>query len=304
MPSEESEEMKKATRAGGQAVIEGVMMRAGSRMAVAVRAPDGEISLYRERVASLGEKHPFLRLPIIRGGATLIESLSLGVKALMFSANIQAQSEEEEITSRDMGLAVLGGIGLAIALFVLLPTLATALLGRLIEGRLALNLSEGVIRLTLVVGYIAAVGYLPDMARVFQYHGAEHMVIRAWERVGSPQDVDLDIEDIRRESTAHARCGTSFILMVAVVSVVVFSFFGWPSILGRIVIRLLMLPVVAGIAYEIIRLAAEGRSKIFEILVKPGMWLQSLTTRRPDPEQLEVALAALRSCMIEGDGDT
>ncbi len=303
MPSEERDDMNKATRAGGQAVIEGVMMRAGSRMAVAVRAPDGEISLYRERVASLGERYPVLRLPIVRGGVTLIESLSLGIKALMFSANIQAQSEDEMITGRDMGLAVLGGMGLAVALFVLLPTLATSLLGRLVDGRLALNLLEGAIRLALVVGYIAIIGYLPDMARVFQYHGAEHMVIRAWERAGFPEDVDLDVDDIVLESTAHARCGTSFILMVAVVSVVVFSFFGWPSILGRIVIRLLMLPVVAGIAYEIIRLAAEGRSKVFELLVKPGMWLQRLTTRRPDTDQLEVALVALRGCMIEGDGD-
>ncbi|MFP4200535.1 MAG: DUF1385 domain-containing protein [Clostridia bacterium] len=286
MPSEERDDMNKATRAGGQAVIEGVMMRAGSRMAVAVRAPDGEISLYRERVASLGERYPVLRLPIVRGGVTLIESLSLGIKALMFSANIQAQSEDEMITGRDMGLAVLGGMGLAVALFVLLPTLATSLLGRLVDGRLALNLLEGAIRLALVVGYIAIIGYL-----------------RAWERAGFPEDVALDVDDIVLESTAHARCGTSFILMVAVVSVVVFSFFGWPSILGRIVIRLLMLPVVAGIAYEIIRLAAEGRSKVFELLVKPGMWLQRLTTRRPDTDQLEVALVALRGCMIEGDGD-
>ncbi len=300
----EKGEDKAVTRAGGQAVIEGVMMRAGHRMAVACRAPDGEIVLHRERVASLAEGRPLLRLPILRGGLALVESLSLGIKALMFSANLQAQAEDEKITRGEMSLAVAMGLGLAVVLFVLLPTLSTVLMRNVLEGRLALNLFEGAVRLTLVVGYIAAIGYFPDMSRVFQYHGAEHMVIGTWEDEGSPAEFEPSVERIRRASTAHARCGTSFILMVAVVSVLVFSFFGWPSILGRIAIRLLMLPVVAGIAYELIKLAAEGRGRIFEILVIPGMWLQRLTTREPDPDQLEVALAALRGCVAEGDEET
>ncbi len=293
----------RATRAGGQAVIEGVMMRAGCNMAVAVRTPEGDIVLHRERVASLADRRPILRLPILRGGLALVESLSMGIRALMFSANIQASSEDEEISAAEMSMAVLAGLGLAVVLFVLLPTLSTALMGNVLSGRLALNLFEGGVRLALVVGYIAVVGYLPDMARVFQYHGAEHMVIGAWEARGMPPSAGLTVEEICGESTAHARCGTSFILMVAVVSVLVFSFFGWPSILGRIVIRLLMLPVVAGLAYEIIRLAAEGRSRIFQWLVTPGMWLQRLTTRVPDADQIEVALEALRACVDVDEGD-
>ncbi len=291
------------TRAGGQAVIEGVMMRAGCNMAVAVRAPDGEIALHRERVASLADERPLLKLPIIRGGLALVESLSLGIRALMFSANLQAESEEEEISGGEMSLAVLAGLGLAIVLFVILPTLATSAMRNVFEGRLALNLFEGAVRLTLVVGYIAAVGYVPDMARVFQYHGAEHMVIGAWEDCGQPEDVSMSVEEVRAQSTAHARCGTSFILMVAVVSILVFSLFGWTSIIGRIAIRLAALPLVAGLAYEIIRLAAEGKSKLFEWMVMPGMWLQRLTTRPPDADQIEVALAALRGCFLEGDGE-
>ncbi len=285
--------MRQEAQAGGQAVIEGVMMRCGKRMAVAVRAADGSISVHEEPLFSLGERYSLLRLPIIRGAVSLVESLSLGVRALMYSANAQAESEEEELSPREMFGAVAFAVLLAVFLFILLPTVLTSLAGTVIGGGLALNLVEGAIRLAVVVGYIAAVGLMPDMGRVLEYHGAEHKVIRAWESSGALPD----LEAARRQSTVHVRCGTSFILMVAVVSVLVFSLFGWPSIWGRIGMRLLLLPVVAGLAYELIRAAARGSSSLVSALMLPGLWLQRLTTREPDDDQLEVAMTALRRCV-------
>lgn len=269
------------------------MMRVGERVAVAVRSPDGSVMVKRETMIPLATRYPLLAWPVLRGSAALVESLSVGVRALMFSANAQAETPQEELSSGDM----IGAVGLAVVcavvLFILLPTVLASLAGRFVLQGLFLNLVEGVIRLAVVVAYIAAIGLMPDITRVYQYHGAEHKVIRAWEIEGSP----VTAERARPQPISHVRCGTSFILMVAVISIVLFSLFGWPSIIGRIAIRLLMLPVVAGIAYELILLASRSENPGLRLIVLPGVLMQRLTTREPDDEQLEVAITALHECL-------
>ncbi len=292
--------MESTKRAGGQAVIEGVMMRSGSRMAIAVRTPDGKICVHREPAPLIAERHRVLTWPIIRGAVALVESLSLGIRALMFSANAQATSEEEELTGKEMVGAIVSAVAVAILLFVVVPTLLTSLLRAAVLEGIFLNLIEGLIRLTVVVGYIFAIQYFPDMGRVLAYHGAEHMVIHSWEQSGSRSESPVvTLEEVRDQRTAHPRCGTSFLLMVALVSILVFSFFGWPSVLGRIGLRLALLPLVAGISYELIMLGSRTRNPLFNLLLLPGLWLQRLTTRDPDDEQLEVAIAALEGCLVE-----
>ncbi len=286
--------MQGRVKAGGQAVIEGVMMRSGERMAVALRSPDGSVRVHREAVRSLAKRYPPLAWPVIRGAVSLIESLEMGIRALMLSANAQAGSPEEELSRSEMVATLVLAVGAAVVLFILLPTLLTSLVGTYIERGILLNLVEGMIRLAVVTAYVAGIALIPDIARVLEYHGAEHKVINALESNGS-----VTVGAARGQSTAHVRCGTSFILMVAAVSVVIFSFFGWPSVWGRIGIRLLMLPVVAGIAYEMIMLAARSESGVLRFLASPGVLMQRLTTREPDDGQIEVAIAALRGCLDE-----
>ncbi len=269
------------------------MMRVGERVAVAVRSPDGSVMVKRETMIPLATRYPLLAWPVLRGSAALVESLSVGVRALMFSANAQAETPQEELSSADMIGAVSLAVVCAVVLFILLPTVLASLAGRFVLQGLFLNLVEGVIRLAVVVAYIAAIGFMPDITRVYQYHGAEHKVIRAWEIEGSP----VTAERARPQPISHVRCGTSFILMVAVISIVLFSLFGWPSIIGRIAIRLLMLPVVAGIAYELILLASRSENPGLRLIVLPGVLMQRLTTREPDDEQLEVAITALHECL-------
>ena len=285
---------KSKTQAGGQAVIEGVMMRVGRRVAVAVRSPGGQITVREEAIEPLARRYSPLGWPIIRGAVSLVESLSVGMRALMYSANAQAESEEEELSSGEMLGAVVFSVALAVLLFILLPTALTSLADRLISGGLVLNLVEGGIRLGVVITYIAAIGYFPDVGRVLEYHGAEHKVIRAWEISGELPSV----EHARCESTVHVRCGTSFILMVAVVSIFIYSLFGWsPSFWARIGMRLALLPIVAGIAYEVISGASRWHNAFISALMLPGLWLQRLTTREPADDQLEVAIEALGRCL-------
>ncbi len=284
--------MEGSVKAGGQAVIEGVMMRSGERMAIAVRSLDGGVSVHSEDVRPLAKRYPPLAWPIIRGAVSLVESLEMGVRALMFSANAQAGSADEELSRTEMVGTVVLAVGAAVVLFILLPTLLTSLAGAYIARGILLNVVEGIIRLTVITAYIGGISLIPDIARVLAYHGAEHKVINALES-GSP----VTVGGARPQSTAHVRCGTSFILMVAAVSVVIFAFFGWPSVWGRIGIRLLMLPIVAGIAYEMIMLASRSDSGLLRFVTAPGVWLQKLTTREPDDGQLEVAVAALKGCL-------
>jgi uncharacterized protein YqhQ len=279
---------------GGQAVVDGVMMRGSKTWAVAVRTPSGEIDVVTHDAANWAER--WSKWPLARGIATLAESLSLGFKALMWSAEQQLPEDEREkmgkgATSATIGVAVLVFAGL----FLVLPALAArGLNGTLsVGGSFWLHVAEGIIRLGFFIGYLLLIGRLPDIRRVFQYHGAEHKAIAAYEN-----DVEVTPESAQRFTTEHVRCGTNFLLTVMVVSIVVFSFFGRPSLPLLIASRIVLIPVVAALAYEVIRFAAgHMRWAWVRIAMKPGLALQRLTTREPTLDQLEVAIASLRAVM-------
>jgi len=277
---------------GGQAVIEGVMMRGPQRMAVAVRRPEKGIVIHSEAAVSPSERPAFLRLPFIRGSVALYDSLKLGIGALIFSANQAAAAEDEELTRGEVALSMGIALAFAIGIFIVLPTVLIHFLKAYIESSLALNTLEGLVRLLLLVGYIAAIARIPDIQRVFEYHGAEHKVIHAYE-----SGVSLSPEAAREFPPLHPRCGTSFLLFVALVSVFLYSFFGWPHVLERIAVRLLLLPIVAGAAYEVIKLAGRSDNPAVRFASVPGLWLQKLTTREPDDGQLEVAICALQAVL-------
>ncbi len=284
--------MSKPQLVGGQAVLEGVMMRCGSRMAIACRRGDNTIGLHQELLFPLAKRYPFLGWPFIRGAVSFVESLLLGVRALNISAAEALSEEGEELKGWHTFLMVFLGLGLGVGLFFILPTFLTRFLPPL--PPIALNLIEGLIRLTIFVSYIFLITRWGDVQRVFQYHGAEHKVIYCHE-----DQVSLKIDAIKGYSTLHPRCGTSFILIVMVISILLFSLFGWPSLPLRIAIRLTLLPVIAGIAYEAIRLTAKSRSPLVRLIAVPGLWLQRLTTIEPDEGQIEVAVTALQAVLDE-----
>lgn len=278
---------------GGQAVIEGVMMRGPVYLATAVRRPDGGIEVRKEPFSSVVERYPLLKLPFVRGTVALLESLVYGLQALSFSAQA-AGEEEEQLSTRELVLTMIFSFTLAIGLFVVLPTFAARYLHAAVTEPVWLNLLEGALRLVLFLGYVAAISSMKDIQRVFQYHGAEHKTIYAYEA-----GEELTVANVRRHSTLHPRCGTNFLLIVMVVSILLFAFLGWPDLWLRIVSRIVLLPVVAGIAYEIIRYAGRhvGESAWVRLVVLPGMWLQKLTTREPDDAQIEVAITALQAVL-------
>ncbi|MBE3574447.1 MAG: DUF1385 domain-containing protein [Firmicutes bacterium] len=274
---------------GGQAVIEGVMMRGREVMATAVRRDDDQIVVDRRPVAPWSKRYPVLAWPLIRGVVALVDSLAIGVQSLVFSANVAAADEDVEIKPRDMALSMILALALALVFFVALPAGIIRLVQGAVESNLLLNVLEGLIKVAIFTGYLAAIGLMPDIRRVFQYHGAEHKVINAFEG-----GADLSVEAVRPYSRIHPRCGTSFIFFVLLVSIFVFSFFGRPPFVQRVLIHIAILPLVAGLSYELIR--ASGRPKPFFLLrwlAQPGWWLQRLTTREPDDAQLEVGLRAL-----------
>lgn len=320
---------------GGQAVIEGVMMRGRSSAAVAVRRPDEGIYIYEEALNPRLYQNTFFRLPFVRGILLLWEMLVLGTRLMTLSANIASGAEEPASTSpqaattssdqqsstvegTDMSSATpaqteaparIGGASLiitvlisltfAVAIFFVGPLLITSLLHQQIgEGWLNLTI-EGLIRLALLIGYLYLIGRIPDIQRVFGYHGAEHKAINAMEH-GDP----LDLEHVRRASRVHTRCGTGFLLLVVVVSIFVFALIGAPSLLLKVVARIVLVPVVAGIAYELMRLgAANYRYRVVRWLLAPGLALQGLTTREPEDGMIECAIAALRRVMQRDEPD-
>jgi uncharacterized protein YqhQ len=279
---------------GGQAVLEGVMMRGPKRMAIAVRRPDGEIAIYQEEVKSLLQKYPILRLPILRGMVALVETMSIGITALMYSAS-QAMPDEQQLSKKEMALTTVAGFAMAIGIFVVVPTLLTNYVKALAMNSLLTHIVEGALRLGLFIGYLAAISLMKDIQRVYQYHGAEHKVINTYE-AGDP----LTVEYARKHSREHKRCGTSFLLYVVVISILFFSIFSIPNVWLKIVVRIAMLPIVAGISYEIIRLAGTYDHPLVNLLSRPGMWLQGLTTREPDDSQLEVAIASFETARGHG----
>lgn len=274
---------------GGQAVIEGVMMRGSHFVATAVREPSGEISVKKERVSSLSQRYPILKKPMFRGVLALGESLVLGLKSLSYSAQ-RAGEEGEELSNREIMMTMLFSLGLAVVLFVVIPTAAAKYLHGSLSDPFWLNLAEGALRMAIFLAYIYGISRMKEIQRVFQYHGAEHKTIHAYEA-----GVDLTVENVQKYSTLHPRCGTAFLLVVMVVSIVMFAFLGWPDLWIRILSRIALLPVVAGVSYEIIRFAGRSRGGIARWAILPGLWLQKITTRQPDDDQVEVAIQALEA---------
>ncbi len=290
----------KKINVGGQAVIEGVMMRAPRSIAIAVRKPSGEIVVKREAVAPLSERYPIVKLPIVRGAVALFQSLVTGIKALNFSAN-EAMSEEEQegggegkelstwAMAGTMGVAFVFGIGL----FFVLPLYATKLLTQfaiISNNNIVFNLVDGLIRVAVFLMYIWAISRMKDIQRVFQYHGAEHKSIFAFEAGES-----MTVENVRRYSRLHPRCGTSFLLIVMLVSIAVFSLIPklWPFYL-KAGSRIVLLPLIAGISYEFLKWSAKNEANpLVRMIITPGLALQRLTTGEPDDAQLEVAIRSL-----------
>jgi uncharacterized protein YqhQ len=283
---------------GGQAVLEGVMMRGPGNWAVAVRTPSGDIAQVSRSIESKMARHWFFRLPIVRGVMALGESLAIGFRALAISANYAAQEEgnedEEVSTELSRGALIFAfavAIGFAIALFKVTPGLLTELLPIDTGGYFVIV--EGLIRVSIFVLYLSLISFLPDLRRVFQYHAAEHKAINAYEA-----GEELEPEVVQRYSLIHPRCGTAFMLWVMVIAVFVFAFFGRPVWYWLIAERILLLPLIAGLAYELIRFAGKHQNnRVLMTLLAPGMWLQRLTTRQPSLDQLEVSIRALREVL-------
>lgn len=284
---------------GGQAVIEGVMMRGPATRAVAVRRPDSTIVIDEQPVKSITNRYKILKWPLLRGVIVLFESLIMGMQALSYSANQAMEEEEEDLTSRDIIITMIIAFSLAIFLFVVIPTGATHYLTRWVSGSVAQNVVEGFIRIGVFLIYVVSISFMADIRRVFQYHGAEHRVINAHEA-----GEELSVENVQRYSSFHPRCGTSFLLIVMVVSILVFSLLGEQVLWWRILSRILLLPVVAGLSYELLKLSAkyEG-SMLFKAIIAPGKWLQGLTTREPDNSQVEVAISALGAVLKDNRGE-
>lgn len=281
---------------GGQAVIEGVMMRGRDHLAIAVRKTNGEIVIKTEAVGSVAKKYPVLKWPFIRGVVSLVESFGIGIKALLFSANQFLEEEEEgQLNAWESGLMIAMALALTVVLFILLPLFGRSLFNQWLPGVFWGNLAESLLRMFILVAYIMSVSMLKDIQRVFAYHGAEHKVINTFEA-----KQDLTVENAQKYTTFHPRCGTSFLLFVVVVSAVLFSFLNFDSIWTKMATRLLLLPVVAGISYEIIKFT--GRHQDFFLwrwISLPGFWLQKLTTREPDEAQIEVAINSLVAVLKE-----
>ena len=283
---------QKIKSVGGQAVIEGVMMRSPRNWTVAVRDQKGTIHLLREKLTELPR---ILRLPLVRGVVALFQALSLGIRAIEFSANKVYEEDGGDSMSRlAIFLTMLVAFALGIGLFILLPLYATKLLGLVFQGvatsSFLFNFVDGIIRVLIFLCYVLAIGMWKEMARIFMYHGAEHKVIHAYER-----GLELTLENVRKYSPLHPRCGTSFLMIVMVVSILVFSFIPqpWPF-MYKFLSRIVFIPLIAGTSFELLKLSAKwDHHPVMHFLITPGLMLQRLTTREPDDAQLEVALSAM-----------
>lgn len=304
--------MAKKVSVGGQAVIEGVMMRGNDNIATAVRKSSGDIEVSVEKFTPFTKRHRLFGLPVVRGFVALIESLVIGMNALNKSAEyFEDESEETKVDAwfkrvfKEKSDAAAGAVtlfialGAAVGLFFVLPTFAANIFVFAgIRDPFVLNIFEGLIRVAVFLLYVLLIGRMEDIHRVFQYHGAEHKAIFCYEN-----DRPLTAADAKAFGRLHPRCGTNFMFLVMIVSIIVFSFTGWDTLWSRIVSRVILLPVVSGITYEIIRWMGRSDSKISQVLSYPGMMLQKLTTREPDMDQIEVAIAALKAAegMTEDD---
>lgn len=278
---------------GGQAVIEGVMMRGPKKVATAVRTPEKKIQLQIKDVNSISERFPILKKPLLRGCVSLGESLVMGIRSLSYSAQM-AGEEDEQLSDKELASTIVFAFVLAAILFVAIPTGAAKLFHFITDDPVFLNLMEGALRLLIFLGYIAAISAMKDIQRVFQYHGAEHKTIACFEAGEA-----LTVENVRKHTRLHKRCGTSFLLIVMLVSIFVFAFLGWPDLWLRILSRVVLLPVVAGISYEIIKLSANSDNCVLGWAIKPGLWLQYMTTREPDDDMIEVAIESVKAVLPE-----
>ena len=304
------------TSIGGQAVIEGVMMKGPSKICTAVRKSNGEIITQEKESGSYITKYKLNKIPILRGILAFIDSMVTGVRCLTFSAE-QVDLEGDEASAepskfekwldeklgdkiKDVAIyfSVVVSLIFSIGLFMILPTVIAGFFAHFVKNRIALNLIEGTIKISIFLAYIWGISHMEDIKRVFQYHGAEHKTIAAYEA-----GEELTPENAKKYSRLHPRCGTSFLLIVMVISILMFSLFSWENALIRIGYRLLLLPIVAGVSYEIIKLAGKKPNGVVGLLTKPGLWLQKLTTREPDESQLEVAIVAMKAVIPENKED-
>ena len=300
------------TPIGGQAVMEGIMMKGLQRTAVAVRLPDGRIHM---RTTPNKQMKKWMKVPIIRGVIAFLSSLIQGTEILMYSANVLEDSmpEEEEEPGKFekwlnahfgektvwnvlIGISVVFALIFSVGIFILMPTVVVNFLGRFTENHIVLNLTEGIFRLVLFVIYVALISRMEDIRTVFQYHGAEHKTIHCFEN-----GLELTPENAQQFYTLHPRCGTSFLMFVMVISLILFSLLGWPNLIMRLVSRLLLIPVVAGLSFEVLKWAGRSDNWVVRILSLPGLYLQKLTTKTPDNRQLEVAIAAMKAVMVPDD---
>jgi len=276
--------------AGGQALIEGVMMRHGNKIAAAVRKPDKEIVFQEREYVPLTRRYKILGWMFIRGTITLFEMMIIGIKCLMFSAEVALSEEEKKPKGWEMYLSFVISFTVAIFFFVVVPAFFFTKIKIFVPNLILLNILEGCVRLGIFLSFLAATLLMKDMRRTYMYHGAEHKTVFAWEH-----GQDLTVENVKAFSTRHPRCGTSFILFVMIVSILVFSLLGRPDFLHRVLYKILLLPVVAGISYEAIRFTGKYRhSKLVQLLSWPGLLLQKITTREPSDDQIEVAIAAMK----------
>ena len=308
---ENNKEVKK-TNIGGQALIEGIMMKGPKAVATAVRTPEGEIVLRKKTIKPIF-KHKFFKLPIIRGSFVLIDSLVNGVNELMYSAEFYGEGYEEDKLDKflkrifkdkaDTAIiyaSVIIALFFTVGLFILAPTFITNLAKSFVNNTFALNLIEGVIRVGFFVLYVGLISRLEDIKRVFMYHGAEHKTIYCYE-----YGEELIVENVRKYSTLHPRCGTSFMINVMLISIIVFSFFGWPNPIARFLIRIATLPLIAGLSYELNKYVGgcEGENIFTKIITYPGFLIQKITTKEPDDSMIEVAIAAMKEVIPENGED-
>jgi uncharacterized protein YqhQ len=285
---------------GGQAVIEGVMMRGLSGYTVAVRQPDGNVALKKDRLVSVAKKYPFLKTPVLRGSVVLIQSLILGMRALNYSASVSSEGKdgEPEMSNWAIASSMILALGMGVGLFILAPLGLTNLIRHYLVpemSNLGYNVIDGIIRALFFFIYVYSISFMDEIRRVFQYHGAEHKTVYTFEA-----NEELTVENARTKSTLHPRCGTSFLMFVMAISIVVFSLI--PSTAPFAVkfgARIVLIPLIAGLAYEVIRFSARHLSNPgCRMLIKPGLWLQRITTKEPDDKQLEVAIIALREALV------
>lgn len=297
------------TKVGGQAVLDGIMMKGAERTSIAMRLPDDSMYIKTEK---LPKPSKWTKVPLIRGVVVFVDALVQGTRTLMYSADVLEANEVEDVEEDKLFLwlekklgkkgawnamlyfSVILALVFTVGVFIIAPTAAVNLLKMITENEVVLNLAEGILRIILFILYVVLISRMEDIKKVFQFHGAEHKCIHCYEN-GLP----LTPKNCQEFYTLHPRCGTSFLMFVMVISLILFSLLGWPDLLWRILSRLLLLPVVAGLSYELLRWAGKSDNIVVKILSMPGLWLQKLTTREPTEKQLEVAIAAMEAVLAE-----